>query len=185
MNERRGPLRTVGRTDPLTLGKDMAANASGTDRLTATGRFNHYASTYLAPVARFYGRLHARLYRLFGGTRFTTLSGAPVFELTVAGRKSGEPRPVMLMLVRDGADFLVYGSNGGHPGTPNWWKNLAAAGTAQVRVGRETHTVTLRVVTDEDEYEKRWRALLEVYPHAAAYRALSSRQFPIGVLSPQ
>ncbi|MFI6869807.1 nitroreductase/quinone reductase family protein [Nocardia sp. NPDC050406] len=160
----------------------MAGN-SGAARLTLSGRFNHYSSTYLGGVARFYARLHRRLYDRFGGTRFTRLQGKPVFRLTVVGRKSGEPRPVMLMLVRDGDDLLVCGSNGGHPGLPNWWKNLAAAGRGEVRVGKQTWPVSVRQVEDPAEYEKHWRTLVAGYPDFETYQALSPRKFPIAVLS--
>ncbi|MFF0637795.1 nitroreductase/quinone reductase family protein [Nocardia sp. NPDC004151] len=152
-------------------------------KLTLMGRFNFYSSTYLGGVARFYARVHRRLYTRFGGTRFATLFGDPVFELTVPGRKSGEPRPVMLMLVRSGDDLLVCGSNGGNPGVPNWWKNLLATDKAQVRIGRDSFPVTYRVVTDPAEYDAHWQTLSAAYPHFNTYRALSPRQFPIAVLS--
>ncbi|MFE2959876.1 nitroreductase/quinone reductase family protein [Nocardia tengchongensis] len=151
--------------------------------LTLAGRFNYYSSTYLGAVSRFYARVHRRLYNRFGGTRFATLFGDPVFELTVPGRKSGEPRPVMLMLVRSGDDLLVCGSNGGNHGVPNWWKNLLATDKAQVRIGRDTFAVTHRVVTDPAEYEAHWRTLSATYPHFDTYRALSPRTFPIAVLT--
>ncbi|NNH75307.1 nitroreductase family deazaflavin-dependent oxidoreductase [Nocardia uniformis] len=161
----------------------MANKNPETPQLTLSGRFNHYSSTYIGGVARFYARLHSRLYARFGGTRFTKLQGKPVFRLTVVGRKSGEPRPVMLMLVRDGDDLLVCGSNGGHPGTPNWWRNLIAAPTAHVQVGKESWPVDVRVVEDATEYEKHWRTLVAGYPDFETYRALSPREFPIAVLS--
>ncbi|WP_405497613.1 nitroreductase family deazaflavin-dependent oxidoreductase [Nocardia sp. NBC_00511] len=161
----------------------MTGTVSGNEQLTLSGRFNHYSSTYLGAVSRFYARLHRRLFEHFGGARFTTLFGRPVFELTVTGRKSGQARPVMLMLVRDGADLLACGSNGGHPGTPNWWKNLEAAGHGQVRVGRDTWPVAARVITDDAEYDRRWATLVAAYPDFTTYRALSPRRFPIAVLT--
>ncbi|MBF6134374.1 nitroreductase family deazaflavin-dependent oxidoreductase [Nocardia otitidiscaviarum] len=150
--------------------------------LRLIGRFNHFASTRLGPVTRFYARLHGRLYTRFGGSRFTTLEGKPVFRLIVPGRKSGAPRPVMLMLIRDGDDLLVCGSNGGNPGEPNWWKNLMAAGTAQVQVGPQTWPVAVRLVEDQAEYDRHWRTLVAGYPNFATYQALSPRRFPIAVL---
>ncbi|WP_169813181.1 nitroreductase/quinone reductase family protein [Nocardia jejuensis] len=153
-----------------------------TGKLTLSGRFNHFSSVHLGGVSRFYGRLHGRLYERFGGTRLTTLQGSPVFRLTVVGRKSGEPRPVMLMLARDGDDLLVSGSNGGHPGAPNWWKNLVAAGKADVRVGGDSWAVDVRVVTEDAEYQRLWRILVAAYPNFETYQALSDRRFPIAVL---
>lgn len=166
----------------LEHGIPMAANTSGTEKLRLSGRFNHYASTYLGGVSRFYARLHRRLYTHFNGTRFTKLNGSPVFRLIVTGRKSREPRPVMLMLVRDGDDVLVCGSNGGHPNLPNWWHNLLADPNPQVQIGREAWDVNVRLVTDPVEYERHWDNMVASYADFATYRALSARQFPIAVL---
>ncbi|APA97697.1 nitroreductase/quinone reductase family protein [Nocardia seriolae] len=153
-------------------------------RLTLAGRFNYFSSTHLGPVTRFYGRVHRRLYDRFQGTRFATLFGDPVLELTVPGRRSGVPRPVMLMQIRSGDALLICGSNGGNPGTPNWWKNLVAApDRATVRIGRETFPVTVRFITDEAEYETLWSTLTAGYSHFDTYRALSSRHFPMAALT--
>ncbi|MEV6070645.1 nitroreductase/quinone reductase family protein [Nocardia sp. NPDC052001] len=161
----------------------MAGNSSETGNLTLSGRFNHYSSIYLGFAARAFARLNSRTYARSGGTRGNTLQGKPVFQLIVTGRKSGEPRPVMLMLIRDGDDLLVCGSNGGHPGTPNWWHNLAAQPTARVQVGPDTWPVDVHIVTDDAEYEKHWRTLKAGYPDFHTYAALSTRRFPIAVLT--
>ncbi|WP_327140789.1 nitroreductase/quinone reductase family protein [Nocardia sp. NBC_01327] len=161
----------------------MAGKNSGTGTLTLSGRFNHYSSVYLGWSARTYSRVNSWIYTRSGGTKLASLQGKPVFQLIVKGRKSGEPRPVMLMLIRSGDDLLVSGSNGGHPGTPNWWLNLAAAPTARVQVGAENWPVDVRVVTDPAEYENHWQTLVAGYPDFATYRALSTRTFPIAVLS--
>jgi hypothetical protein len=58
-------------------------------------------------ISKIQGRLHSKLYRRFGDTRFGKWLGHTVFQLTVAGRKSGVPRSVVLMLVHDGDDLLV------------------------------------------------------------------------------
>jgi len=149
---------------------------------TVSGRLANFFSSRLGFLARASGRLHSRMYARFGGTRFTQWMGRPVFRLTVRGRSSGEPRSVMLMLVRDGDDLLVCGSNGGAPTPPNWWRNLVAAGEATVQVGRKSWPVTARVVTDPQERERRWARLVEAYPDFPTYQALSPRQLPIAVL---
>ena len=51
-----------------------------------------------------------------------------VIELRVAGRNSGQPRPVLLGLLRDGGRWFV-----GHPnGNVAWTRNLEAARTAEI-----------------------------------------------------
>lgn len=69
------------------------------------------------------------------GAKGNKMFGKSVFLLETVGRKSGEPRPVMLMLARRGDDLIVVGSNGGNPVTPNWYKNLLAAEKTEVQVG--------------------------------------------------
>lgn len=151
--------------------------------LTLSGRFAHFGSTRLNAISRWQSRLHNAVYQRFNGTVLGKFMGRPVFQLTVPGRKTGEPRPVILMLVRDGDDLLVTGSYGGHPKAPAWWGNLVAAGGGQVRVGRETWDVTARVITDPAEYAGYWRELVAQYPDFETYQALTSRKLPVAVLT--
>ena len=106
-----------------------------------------------------------------------------IFLLDVIGRKSGESRPVMLMLAWRGDDLLVTGSRGGHPETPNWYKNLMAAGEAEVQVGADTWSVTARELPEGAEREECWRLLVEAYPDFASYQELTDRRLPVAVLS--
>ncbi|RZS44133.1 deazaflavin-dependent oxidoreductase (nitroreductase family) [Herbihabitans rhizosphaerae] len=152
-------------------------------RTTFSGRAANLLSTRFGAVARALSRVHERLYTRFGGTRFGRYMGRPVVRLTVRGRVSGEPRSVLLMLVRDGDDLLVCGSNGGNPQAPNWWRNLVAAGEGEVRVVGERWPVTARVVTDAEEHARRWARLVAVYPDFHSYQALAGRRLPIAVLS--
>lgn len=162
----------------------MTDNASDVPvELSRTGRFANFGASRLDYLARAHGRLHSWVYARFSGTRFGTWMGRPVFRLTVLGRSSGKPRSVVLMQLRDGDDIVVVGSHGGKPTTPNWWHNLVAAETAIAQVGRESWPVTVRVVTEPAEYAERWQALVDFYPDLATYKALSTRHFPIAVLT--
>lgn len=149
--------------------------------MTVTGRLANLASNRLGPIARWQGRLHVRLYRRFGGRRWARWLGRPVFCLTVTGRVTGEPRSVMLMLVPRGDDLLVCGSYGGNRVTPNWYRNLMAAGEATVTVGSESWLVTARQVEGE-ERAACWAILTEAYPDFATYAALTDRELPVAVL---
>jgi deazaflavin-dependent oxidoreductase (nitroreductase family) len=79
--------------------------------------------------------------------------------LTVAGRKTGEPRstPVNLLTV-DGVDYLVAAR-----GETQWVRNLRVAGQGQLRVGRRDETFTYRELGDDEKpavlraYLKRWK----------------------------
>ena len=100
-----------------------------------TGRMANLMSRYLPALGRMGTRRQIEQFRKSKGAKGNEFLGRPVFLLDVVGRKSGEPRPVMLMLARRGDDVLVTGSNGGNPETPNWYRNLTAAGEAHVEVG--------------------------------------------------
>jgi deazaflavin-dependent oxidoreductase (nitroreductase family) len=149
--------------------------------MSISGRLANLGSNHLGAAARWQGRMHARLYARYGGRRFGRWLRKPVFLLTVRGRKTGEPRPVMLMLVRRGDDVLVCGSNGGNRETPNWYRNLVAAGEASVTIGSETWEVTSREV-EGAERDECWALLTAAYPDFTTYDAHTERRLPISVL---
>ena len=148
---------------------------------SVSGRVANFFSVRLDRVARAAGRRHVDRFRAGGGTKADTLRGMPVFLLDVVGRSSGEPRPVMLMLIRRGDDLLVCGSNGGNPVAPNWYRNLMAAGEAHVEVGGDRWAVTAREV-DGAEREECWKLLVDGYPDFASYQELTDRRLPVAVL---
>lgn len=121
-------------------------------------------------------------YRASGGTKANTLWGKPVFLLDVVGRTSGEPRPVMLMLVRRGDQLVVVGSNGGNPQTPNWYRNLMAAGGGHVQVGADRWAVTARELPEGPEREECWQLAVDAYPDFTSYQELTDRRIPVAVL---
>lgn len=123
-------------------------------------------------------------FRSSGGTKGNTLRGMECFLLDVVGRTSGEPRPVMLMVARRGDDLIVVGSNGGNPVTPNWYRNLVAAGEAHVEVGSERWAVDFREV-DGEEKDACWQLATAAYPDFDSYQELTDRTIPVGVLSPR
>ncbi len=128
-------------------------------------------------------RRHVDRLRTSTGTKGNTLAGSPVFVLDVVGRRSDQSRPVVLMEVRDGDDFVVAGSDAGHTETPNWYRNLMAAGEAHVEVGSERWAVKARQVDDEQELERYWDLLVQGYDQFATYRRLAGRSIPVAVLT--
>ena len=147
-----------------------------------SGRAVNFMSKHLPGLGRRGTRRQVDQFRASNGEKGNTLLGKPVFLLDVVGRTSGEPRPVMLMLVRRGDDLLVTGSNGGNPETPNWYKNLRAAAEAQVQVGGDRWTVTVRELGEGDERAECWDLLVQAYPDFASYQALTDRRLPVAVL---
>ena len=153
------------------------------NRATFSGRATHFMMSHLFGLAKSASRRQANTYEKSGGTKSAAVNGKPIFRLVVRGRTTGEPRPVMLMLIRRGDDLLVCGSQGGRPEHPNWWKNLVAAGHAEVQVGAETYPVDFHEATDPAERDEVWRLLIAGYPDFASYQVLTDRVLPVGVLT--
>lgn len=148
-----------------------------------TGRLANFSSRRLPWLNRAATRRQIKQFRASGGTKGNSLLGRPTFVLDVVGRVSGEPRPVMLMLVRDGDDLVVCGSNGGNPDAPNWYRNLLAAGGGHVEVDGERRPVVVDELDDGPDRDRAWALLTESYPDFASYQELTDRRLPVAVLS--
>ena len=121
-------------------------------------------------------------YRSSAGRKGNTIFGRPVFLLDVVGRSSGERRPVMLVHMPRGDDLVVIASAGGSDVTPNWYKNLLAAGGARVQVGADRWSVAARELEDGPERDECWTLAAAVYPGFDSYQRFTDRQLPIAVL---
>ncbi len=146
------------------------------------GRFSHLMSTRFKGVTDRMTARQVEQYRTSDGRTGNKLMGKPVFLLDVVGRTSGEKRPVMLMLATRGDDLLVCGSNGGNDRTPNWYRNLVAAGESDVQVGDQRYRVRVRELEEGDERQECWRILNEAWPQFQSYQELTDRRLPVAVL---
>lgn len=148
-----------------------------------TGRMVNLMSRRFPALGRWGTRRQLAQYRKSEGHKGNEIFGKPTFLLDVVGRKSGQPRPVMLMLVRRDDDLIVVGSNGGNPVTPNWYKNLMAAGGGSVQVGSDAWAVSARELPDGEERDACWNLACDAYPDFASYQELTDRHIPVAVLS--
>lgn len=119
------------------------------------------------------------------GEKGNRLLGKPTFLLDVVGRSSGVPRPVMLMHVPRDGDLIVIGSNAGNPSTPNWFQNLVAAGGAEVQVGSQRWSTTMRELPEGPERDECWQLAVAAYPDFASYQEFTERRIPVAVLEPR
>ncbi|MDF0530150.1 nitroreductase/quinone reductase family protein [Tsukamurella sp. 8F] len=151
---------------------------------TVRARANNLMMRRLGSFARAGTRLHSRYVDRLPGRLYSRIwLSAPVFRLTVRGRKSGEPRSVALMHVLRGDDIVVIGGNAGARETPNWFLNLRAAGEATAEIDGRARPVTFREVDDPEEVEECRQAFARVYPGMLVYEAHTERTFPVGLLS--
>jgi deazaflavin-dependent oxidoreductase (nitroreductase family) len=150
-----------------------------------SGRFANLMSRFAPGLVRKGTVRQVDQFRSSGGTKGNKLWGKPVFLLDVVGRTSGELRPVMLMLVRRGDEQLVVvGSNGGNPKTPNWYRNLIAAGGGHVELEGRRWAVTVRELPEGPERDECWQLAVDAYPDFASYQQLTDRRIPVAVLDP-
>ncbi len=117
--------------------------------------------------------------------RFTLIGPriVPQLLLTTTGRRSGEPRTSPLLYARDGAAYVVAGSNWGQPRHPAWSANLLADAVATVTVGG----VAIRVVAtlaNGAERERLWALMVGVWPAYDDYAARSGRDIRVFRLDP-
>ena len=148
---------------------------------TLTGRAANFMSRHLPKLGAKGTQRQVAQFKASNGAKGNKMFGKPVFLLETVGRKSGEPRPVMLMLVRRDDDLIVVGSNGGNPVTPNWFKNLMAAEKTEVQVGPDRWWTTAREVEGE-EFDQCWKLATAAYPDFDTYQELTDRRIPVAVL---
>ncbi|MHB2016788.1 MAG: nitroreductase family deazaflavin-dependent oxidoreductase [Candidatus Xenobia bacterium] len=133
---------------------------------------------------KIFSRFNAFLYRLSHGRLGASLAGAPVLLLTVVGRKSGQPRTVPLLYLRDAERYVVVASKGGDPKDPDWWLNLKKTPQATILVGEQELPVTA-VQASREEKGRLWPLLVQMYAGYADYQKRTTRDIPVVILTPR
>lgn len=101
--------------------------------------------------------------------------------LTATGRTTGRRRTTPLLYAPVGGGYVVIASKGGARRDPQWYRNLLAHPSAEVRVGGATVPVRART-TEGEERERYWRALTALYAGYDRYQAKTSRRIPVVLL---
>src|SRR5437870_6600898 len=115
--------------------------------------------------------IHRALLKISGGRIGWEASKMPVLELTTTGRKSGQPRSVMLTSpVQEGSTIVVVASRGGDDEHPAWFLNLRDNPDVEVSLkGKPKQPMRARVATAE-ERARRWPHVGEQYEGYAGYQ---------------
>lgn len=106
------------------------------------------------------------------------IAGTEVVALTATGRRSGQPRTVLVVALPDGDDLLLAASHGGVDREPPWWLNLQADPHAQVTFRGERFDVVAHEVGD-DEHPALWARFVAAWPGFAGYQAKVSRRIAL------
>ncbi len=131
-------------------------------------------------------RTHRALYRVTGGRKglWPEREGKwGTMRVTTTGRRSGEPRSVILAYLEDGPDLVTLAMNGWGEGHPAWWLNLRADPRARVRLPDGEREVVAHAATGADR-ERLWDRYRAVDKDLDAYDAGRSTETPVVVLSP-
>jgi len=128
--------------------------------------------------------LHKGLIKVTGGRMGWDLR-MPVVELTTTGRKSGQPRSVMLTSpVQEGSTIVVVASRGGDDQHPAWFLNLRDNPDVEVAFkGKPKEHMHARVATAE-ERARLWPEVTKTYKGYANYQTKTTREIPLVLLEP-
>ncbi|MFL6024601.1 MAG: nitroreductase/quinone reductase family protein [Marmoricola sp.] len=131
-------------------------------------------------------KVHQQVYERSGGLVGHRLLLMPTLLLRTTGRKSGLTRTNALVYGRDGARFLVCGSNGGHHLPPAWALNMEENPEVEIQVGvRKLKAVATTLRPGDDDYQR----LFDICNKAnrgqfAAYQKKTDRPLPVFVITP-
>ncbi|MER5437425.1 nitroreductase family deazaflavin-dependent oxidoreductase [Streptomyces sp. NPDC002790] len=137
---------------------------------------DHDTETVVSPTG--WVAEQARTYEESGGTKGTTMQGAPCLLLDYEGRKSGQWRRTVLIYGTDGDDQLIVASYGGADRHPEWYLNLQANPEVRLRVGTERFAARAETLSAQDK-ARVWDSLVELFPPYAEYQKKTSRDIPV------
>jgi deazaflavin-dependent oxidoreductase (nitroreductase family) len=130
--------------------------------------------------------VHRVLLKVSGGRAGWQVSSMPVLELTTTGRKSGQPRSVMLTSpVQDGSTLVVVASRGGDDTHPAWFLNLRDDPNVQVALQGGPKQAMLARIASADERGTLWPRVIADHRNYAGYQARTSREIPLVLLEPK
>ncbi|MCU1599714.1 MAG: nitroreductase [Frankiales bacterium] len=129
--------------------------------------------------------VHRVALKLTGGKVGWKLRGMPVVELTTTGRRSGEPRTVMLTSpLQEGDTYVVVASRGGDDKPPAWLHNVQANGDVTVALAGGPATPWKARVATAEERARMWPVLSTAHKNYAAYQRKTEREIPLVLLTP-
>jgi deazaflavin-dependent oxidoreductase (nitroreductase family) len=131
------------------------------------------------PVFKVANVLHRRIYDLSGGRIGGSFGSMPVLKLTTTGRRSGEPRTVMLTApINEDDEIVLVASKGGNDEHPAWYLNLVANPAVTIEIDDRTIQATARTATDAEKAEL-WPRITSAYKGYAGYQRRTDRDIPV------
>lgn len=130
--------------------------------------------------------VHKTVLALSRGRVGGVVGDLPVVKLTTMGRKSGQPRTVMLTApIHDDDRYILVASKGGDDRDPDWYRNLVANPQVTLeRIGSGSPVaLTARTATGSERSEL-WSRIATGDKGYAAYQKRTDREIPVVVCEP-
>lgn len=129
--------------------------------------------------------VHRAVLKLSFGKLGWDAGSMPVLELTTIGRKTGQPRSVMLTSpLQEGTTLVIVASRGGDDQHPAWFLNLRDHPEVQVSLKGAPKQAMRARVADADERARMWPIVTERYKNYAGYQTKTTREIPLVLLEP-
>ncbi|MEV4056986.1 nitroreductase/quinone reductase family protein [Amycolatopsis sp. NPDC049688] len=129
--------------------------------------------------------VHRGLIKLTRG-RVGWQAAMPVLELTTVGRKSGQPRTVLLTSPhQDGDTYVVVASRGGDDVHPAWFLNLRDQPDVEVSIKGGPKQPMRARVADAAERAQLWPKITADFKNYAQYQTKTEREIPLVFLEPR
>ncbi len=133
-------------------------------------------------------RAHRRIVRASRGRRGLWVPRAGKWGalwLTTKGRRTGQPRSVIIGYYEDGPNLVSMAMNGWGAAEPAWWLNLRADPQAVVEFAGGTRCEVLGRAAVGSERERLWRRWQELDKNLDSYAARRPHETAVVVLEPR
>ena len=131
--------------------------------------------------------IHRALYAITRGRlglRRATADRWGMMRVRTVGRRTGEPRTVILGYFEDGPDLVTMAMNGWADPEPAWWLNLQAHPDTVIDLTDGSHPVRARAA-NEDERPRLWERWAHYDKDLEAYAARRSRETAVVIFEPR
>lgn len=124
---------------------------------------------------------HKALVAVSGGRLGNKMGSLPVVKLTTIGRKSGQPRTVMLTApIHGDGRYVLVASKGGDDRDPDWYRNLAANPDITLEpVGADGALPFVARTATAAEKAELWPTITSAAEGYAAYKEKTDRDIPV------
>jgi deazaflavin-dependent oxidoreductase (nitroreductase family) len=131
-------------------------------------------------------RFHSGVIRLTRGRIGWQAGRMPVLEITTIGRRTGQPRSLLLTAaIVQGDVYVVVASKGGDDHHPAWFLNLSANPEVEVVIKGGPREPRIARIASPEERARLWPQVERAYPGYRHYQRHTEREIPLVFLEPR